>query len=97
MTQPDWAVTIFQGARSDSTTGAQADSAVSDSKLRQYTAMGANIAKKDDLAAGNVPVAGTAVSGTVTANSVGIAPATAVTIADTNMLVSQDFTDPPRL
>jgi len=94
MTQPDWAVTIFQGARSDSTTGAQADSAVSDSKLRQYTAMGANIAKRDDLAAGNVPVAGTAVSGTVTANSVGIAPATAVTIADTNMLVSQDFTDP---
>lgn len=97
MTQPDWSVTVFQGARADVVNGtsssADADASVSDSKMRQFTAMGENIAKKDELASGSTPVAGTAVTGTVQTNSVTIAPATSVAVADTNLLIVQNFND----
>lgn len=97
MTEPDWAITVFQGARAEVVNGTSssedADSAVGDSKLRQFQAMGDNIAKKDELASGTTPVAGTAVTGTVQTNSVAVAPATSVAVADTNLLIVQNFND----
>lgn len=97
MTEPDWAITVFQGARVEVVNGTSsspdADSAVADSKLRQYAAMGENIAKKDELAAGATPVSGTAVTGTVQTNAVSVAPATSVAVADTNLLIVQNFND----
>jgi len=97
MTQPDWAVTVFQGARVEVVNGtsssSSADSAVSDSKLRQFQDQGQNIAKKDELASGSTPVSGAAVTGTVQTNAVSVAPATSVSIADTNLLIVQNFND----
>lgn len=55
--------------------------------------MGENIAKKDDLAAGSTPVAGAAVTGTVQTSAVTVAPATSVAVADTNLLIVQNFND----
>lgn len=64
---------------------------LSQAQMDAFNSWGTNLAGKDGLASGSVPVAGSAVSGTVQGNNVGVAPATSVAVTDTNMLVSQDF------
>lgn len=48
-------------------------------------------ATKTGLADGSIPVAGSGVTGAVSTNSVGVAPATSVAVSTTNMMVSQNF------
>lgn len=67
---------------------------ISQNKMDQLTTWSGNVAGKDELAAGTVPVAGSSVNGTVYANNVGIAPASAVSLKETNLLVSNNFSSP---
>lgn len=53
-----------------------------------------NLAGKDALADGSIPVSGAGITGPVKTNTVGIAPATSVALSTTNMLVSQNFSTP---
>jgi len=87
---PDWAVTVYRGARSQPI-ATPTPNGPSQSQMDVFVNWRQNLAGKDGLAAGDVPVAGSAVSGTVQTNNIGIAPATSVAIKDTNMVVSQDF------
>lgn len=64
---------------------------LSQEKQDQFNEWNANIANRDALAAGQVPVSGAGLTGPVKANVVGIAPATSVAVDITNMLVSQNF------
>lgn len=92
----EWKISVFQGARQNSSSGpiTPGGVSISQSQIDQYTAWNQNVAGKDELAAGSTPVAGSAINGTVNTNSVAIAPATAVAVKDTNLLVSQDFASP---
>lgn len=63
-------------------------------KMDQFNQWNSNLAGKDALARGNIPVSGASVTGTVQTNNVGIAPVTSVAISTTNMLVSQNFASP---
>lgn len=53
-----------------------------------------NLAGKDALADGSIPVSGASLTGPARTNTVGIAPATSVALSTTNMLVSQNFSTP---
>lgn len=66
-------------------------SALNQSQMDQFNQWGQNIAGKDALAAGTVPVSAAGVNGAVRTSSIGIAPATSVAVDTTNMLVSQNF------
>lgn len=60
-------------------------------KQRQFNQWTQNVATKTDLVGGNVPVAGAGVTSVAPA---GMTPATSVAVDTTNMLVSQNFTNP---
>lgn len=92
---PEWAIRAYPAVRQNSNKGGiitPGGVSISQTQIDQYVAWSENVTGKDELAAGGVSVAGSAVTGTVQTNSVGIAPATSVAVKDTNMLVSQNFT-----
>lgn len=63
-------------------------------QLDQFDKWSQNVATRDGLASGDVPVSGTGVTGSVSTNNVGVAPATSVAVQTTNMMVSQNFSSP---
>lgn len=65
---------------------------MSQEEMNRFNKWNQNIATQDGLANGDIPVSGSAVSGAVQTNAVGIAPATSVAVKTTNMMVSQNFT-----
>lgn len=91
-TPPDWSITVFPGART-TRASSYTPAGLSQTQMDTFTQWNQNVAGRDALAAGDVPVSGAAVNGTVTANSVGLAPATSVAVHDTNLLVSQNFSN----
>lgn len=92
---PDWVIRTasFGGAHPDLAKNNQL-TGPPQTKVDQLNNWGNNLAGKDALAAGTVPVAGSSVSGTVAANNLAVAPATSVAVKTTNMLVSNNFNDP---
>lgn len=88
---PEWQVRAYSGARTSPIydTGPQGPT---QSQIDQFTKWNTNVAGKDQLAAGSVPVAGSAVNGSVKTNNLSVTPATSVNVKDTNLLVSQNFT-----
>ena len=87
---PEWQVRAYSGARTSPIydTGPRGPT---QSQIDQFTKWNTNVAGKDQLAAGSVPVAGSAVSGTVKTNNMSVTPATSVTVKDTNLIVAQNF------
>lgn len=88
---PEWAIRAYPGARS-SPIYPSGPAGPTQSQIDQFQAWNSNVAGKDQLASGSVPVAGSAVSGTVKTNNMSVTPATSVSVKDTNLLVSQNFT-----
>jgi len=91
MNAPDWARRAYPGART-SPIYPTGPSGPSQSQIDQFAKWNSNVAGKDQLAAGSVPVAGSSVNGTVKTSSVSVAPASSVGVKDTNLLASQNFT-----
>lgn len=87
---PEWAIRAYPGARTSPIYN-NGPSGPSQTQMDQFQAWNNNVAGKDQLAAGSVPVAGSAVSGTVKTNNMSVTPATSVSVKDTNLLVSQNF------
>ena len=91
--QPDYSVrTISSRVRGNPPKSYQSG-LISQERMDTFNDWGTNLAGKDGLAAGSVPVAGSAVNGTVQASALSVAPASAVNVKETNMLVSQNFND----
>lgn len=96
---PDYAIRVFTGANRDRMPEADDVSYAPESnnppenQLAEVRAQTTNLAKKDELVAGSTPVAGTAVAGSGQAMSAATAPATAVNVKDTNLLLVQNFND----
>lgn len=88
---PEWQVRGYSGASSNSPSYTS-PRGPSQTQIDQFTKWNRNVAGKDQLAAGTVSVAGSAVSGTVKTNNMSVTPATSVSVKDTNLLVSQNFT-----
>lgn len=88
---PEWAIRAYPGARS-SPIYPSGPAGPTQSQIDQFQKWNSNVAGKDQLASGSVPVAGSAVSGTVKTNNMSVTPATSVSVKDTNLLVSQNFT-----
>lgn len=91
---PDWVIRSYNFGGTRNNTSNNQLYMPPQTKVDQLNSFTQNLAGKDSLAAGTTPVAGSAVSGGVAANSVGIAPATSVAVKETNMLVSNNFTTP---
>lgn len=96
---PDYAIRVFTGANRDAmpkADGVNYEPTANnppETQLAEVQAQTANLAKKDELVAGDTPVAGTAVAGSGQAMSAAVAPATAVNVKDTNLLLVQNFND----
>lgn len=65
---------------------------LSQEQTAKFNQWNQNVATKDELAQGSIPVAGSGVTGAVNTNTVGVSPATSVAVSTTNMMVSQNFT-----
>lgn len=96
---PDYAIRVFTGANRDRMPEADdvnyqpQTNAPLENQISTVQERSANLAKKDELVAGNTPVAGTAAPASGPAMSAATAPATAVNIKDTNLLLVQNFND----
>lgn len=90
---PDWAIRVFNDADKGDVRYSPEQSNPQQNQISAVQEQAGNLAKKDELAAGATPVAGTAVSGTGPAMTAAVAPATSVNIKDTNLLLVQNFND----
>lgn len=88
---PEWQVRGYSGASSNSPSYTS-PRGPSQTQIDQFTKWNRNVAGKDQLAAGTVSVAGSAVNGTVKTNNMSVTPATSVNVKDTNLVVAQNFT-----